>query len=68
MEFFTSMPEVVYVHSKGTTKSMVGLQNGINCDLRIVSFRSFVLHCITSPEVNNTMLHLGQLHCTKDTS
>ncbi len=41
MEFFTGMPEVVKVWSKGSTRSSVRLQEGINVDLRIVSPSSF---------------------------
>ena len=32
MDFFTSMPEVIYIHTKGGTKSMVRLDSGIDCD------------------------------------
>ena len=35
MGFFTSMPEVAYIHTQGITKSMVRLHSGIDCDLRI---------------------------------
>lgn len=41
MDFFTTMPEVEYIHTKGITKSMVRLHNGIDCDLRIVHEESF---------------------------
>lgn len=41
MDFFTSMPEVMHVHGKGTTKSMIKLQNGMDVDLRVVPKESF---------------------------
>lgn len=41
MDYFTLMPEVVHVYAKGKTKSMVRLDNGIDCDLRIVPEKSF---------------------------
>jgi DNA polymerase (family X) len=40
MDFFTTMPEVEHMHTKGITKSMVRL-HGIDCDLRIVPEESF---------------------------
>ncbi len=41
MEFFTNMPGVIKVWSRGPTRSSVRLQEGINVDLRIVSPSSF---------------------------
>ena len=41
MDFFTSMPDVAHIQSKGMTKSTVRLRNGIECDLRIVLEESF---------------------------
>jgi DNA polymerase (family 10) len=41
MDFFTTLPEVVHVYSKGTTKSNVRLSSGIDADLRIVGKESF---------------------------
>lgn len=41
MDYFTSMPEVMHVHGKGMTKTMVKLKNGMDVDLRVVSRESF---------------------------
>lgn len=41
MDFFVSMPEVMHVHGKGTTKTMVKLKNGMDVDLRVVAAESF---------------------------
>ena len=41
MEFFVSMPEVSHVYSKGETKTMVRLKNGMDADLRVVPDKSF---------------------------
>ncbi|MBM3897907.1 MAG: DNA polymerase/3'-5' exonuclease PolX [Thaumarchaeota archaeon] len=41
MDFFVTLPEVVHVYSKGTTKSNVRLSSGIDADLRIVGKESF---------------------------
>jgi DNA polymerase (family 10) len=41
METFVKMAEVVYVHAKGSTKSSVKLNNGIDVDLRVVEEKSF---------------------------
>ena len=41
MEFFVNMPEVSHVYSKGETKTMVRLKNGMDADLRVVSGNSF---------------------------
>ncbi|MCW4018317.1 MAG: helix-hairpin-helix domain-containing protein [Candidatus Bathyarchaeota archaeon] len=40
-DFFVSMPEVVQVIGKGTTKSSVKLNTGINADIRILPQKSF---------------------------
>ena len=58
MDFFISMPEVVYVYSKGITKSAVRLHNGIDCDLRIVPEESFgaALHYFTGNKQHNVVL------------
>jgi len=41
MDFFVSMPEVSHIYSKGETKTMVRLQNGMDADLRVVPDKSF---------------------------
>ncbi len=41
MDFFVAMPEVAHVHGKGSTKSSVRLQNGMDADLRVVPAESF---------------------------
>jgi DNA polymerase (family 10) len=64
MEFFTSMPEVAYIHTKGITKSMVRLHSGIDCDLRIVSEASFgaALQYFTGNKQHNVVLRTMALH------
>lgn len=58
MDFFTSMPEVAYIHTKGRTKSTVRLKSGINCDLRIVPEESFgaTLQYFTGSKQHNVVL------------
>lgn len=41
MNFFIKMPEVSHVYSKGGTKTMVRLKNGMDADLRVVPDKSF---------------------------
>lgn len=41
MDFFVSMPEVAHIYSKGNTKTMVRLKNGMDADLRVVPDISF---------------------------
>ncbi|MGB7768292.1 MAG: DNA polymerase/3'-5' exonuclease PolX [Verrucomicrobiia bacterium] len=41
IEFFVTQPAVVKVTAKGETKASVILQDGIQCDLRVVSDREF---------------------------
>ncbi len=41
MDFFVNMPEVVHVHGKGTTKSSIKLDSGMDVDLRVVPEESF---------------------------
>ncbi len=41
MDFFVSMPEVMHVHGKGQTKTMIKLKNGMDVDLRVVPRESF---------------------------
>lgn len=64
MDFFTSMPEVEYIHSKGATKSSVRLCSGIDCDLRIVSEESFgaALQYFTGSKQHSVVLRTIALH------
>ncbi len=64
MDVFTSMPEVAYVHTKGTSKSTVRLKSGINCDLRIVPEESFgaALQYFTGSKQHNVVLRTIALH------
>lgn len=41
MDFFVSMPEVIHVHGKGSTKSSVKLNTGMDVDVRVVPEESF---------------------------
>lgn len=41
MDFFTTMEEVAHVYSKGSTKSNVKLDSGLDADLRIVPLESY---------------------------
>lgn len=58
MDFFTSMPEVLKVHAKGTTRSAVHLKNGLNADLRVVPPESFgaALQYFTGDKYHNVQL------------
>jgi DNA polymerase (family 10) len=64
MDFFTSMPEVEYIHSKGATKSTVRLRSGIDCDLRIVPEKSFgaALQYFTGSKQHSIVLRTIALH------
>lgn len=41
MDFFVSMPEAVYLHAKGPTRSSIKLRNGMDVDLRVVPEECF---------------------------
>jgi DNA polymerase (family 10) len=41
MAFFVKMPEVAHVYARGSTKTMVRLENGMDADLRVVEAASF---------------------------
>ncbi|MEK7178393.1 MAG: DNA polymerase/3'-5' exonuclease PolX [Patescibacteria group bacterium] len=41
IEFFVNMSEVIHVYSKGSTKIMARLKNGMDADLRVVPDKSF---------------------------
>ena len=58
MEFFVSMPEVMHVHGKGKTKTMVKLKNGMDVDLRVVAKESFgaALNYFTGSKDHNVAL------------
>lgn len=45
IDFFTSMPEVIHVYSRGKAKTLVKLDNGLDADLQIVPERSFGAAC-----------------------
>ena len=58
MEFFVSMPEVMHVHGRGKTKTMVKLKNGMDVDLRVVPAESFgaALNYFTGSKDHNVTL------------
>ncbi len=58
MDFFVSMPEVMYVHGQGKTKTMVKLKNGMDVDLRVVPKESFgaALNYFTGSKDHNVAL------------
>lgn len=58
MNYFVSMPEVVYVGGKGATKSMVKLKSGINADVRVIAPESFgaALQYFTGSKEHNILL------------
>lgn len=55
MEKFVNLPEVMTVTARGETKSSVILENGLNCDLRVVSDEQFpfALHYFTGSKEHN---------------
>jgi DNA polymerase (family 10) len=58
MDFFTSMPEVIDVISKGDTKSTVKLKTGIDVDVRVLQEQSFgaALQYFTGSKDHNVAL------------
>ncbi len=58
MDFFVSMPEVMHVHGKGQTKTMIKLKNGMDVDLRVVTRESFgaALNYFTGSKDHNVAL------------
>ena len=58
MDFFTSMPEVIHIYSKGPTRSSVRLKNNMDFDLRVVSEESFgaALQYFTGNKDHNIVL------------
>lgn len=57
-ELFATMPEVIHVHARGPTKTLVRLAGGLDADLRVVSERSFgaALHYFTGSKAHNVAL------------
>ena len=57
-EFFATRPEVVEVIAKGRTKVSVRLQNGVQCDLRLVSEAEYpyALHHFTGSKEHHIAL------------
>ncbi len=58
MELFAGMPEVERVYAKGSTKTMVRLEQGIDADLRVVPKESFgaALQYFTGSKAHNVAL------------
>ncbi len=58
MDVLVKMPEVVYIHAKGHTKSSVKLNNGMDVDLRVVEGKSFgaALNYFTGSKDHNIVL------------
>ena len=65
MDAFTSMPNVYKVESKGNTKSAVNLEEGLDCDLRVLEEKSFgaALNYFTGSKEHN--VRLRQIAITK---
>jgi DNA polymerase (family X) len=60
MDYYTSLPQVEEVVSKGETKSTVRLKSGINMDLRVVDINEFpyaLNHFTGSKEHNTSIRH-----------
>ncbi len=60
IEFFVNMPEVIHVYSKGNTKTMIRLKDGIDADLRVVPDKSFgaALQYFTGDKRHNITLRV----------
>jgi len=58
MDFFVSLPEVTHVYGKGTTKTMVRLNTGMDADLRVVQPESWgaALNYFTGSKHHNVAL------------
>ncbi len=58
MDFFVAMPAVTHVHGKGSTKSSVKLETGMDVDLRVVPAESFgaALNYFTGSKDHNVAL------------
>jgi DNA polymerase (family 10) len=55
---FAELPEVVHVHARGATKTLVRLSNGMDADLRVVPLESFgaALAYFTGSKAHNVAL------------
>jgi DNA polymerase (family 10) len=65
---FAAMPEVVHVHGRGETKTLVRLDNGMDADLRVVAEASFgaALCYFTGSKAHNVALRrIAQTHGLK---
>ena len=60
MKFFVSMPEVAHVYSRGQTKAMVRLKNGMDADLRVIPDINFgaALQYFTGDKRHNITLRV----------
>jgi len=60
MDFFISMPEIAHVYSRGNTKTMVRLKDGMDADLRVVPDKSFgaALQYFTGDKRHNITLRV----------
>lgn len=58
VDYFIHMPEVIYIYSKGPTRSSVKLDNGMDFDLRVVPEESFgaALQYFTGNKDHNIVL------------
>ncbi len=58
MDYYTSLPQVSEVVSRGETKSTVRLRSGINMDLRVVDIKEFpyALNHFTGSKEHNTAI------------
>lgn len=65
MDFFVSMPEVVHVYGKGSTKSNIRLESGLDVDLRVVPEKSYgaALNYFTGSKAHN--VHLRRIAMAK---
>ncbi len=65
MDFFTKLPNIDFVQSKGETKSSVTLKEGLDCDLRVLDEKSFgaALNYFTGSKEHN--VHLRQIAIKK---
>ena len=66
MSVFTKMPNVFRVENKGETKSSVNLEEGLDCDVRVLKHESFgaALNYFTGSKEHN--IHLRQIAITKN--
>jgi len=64
MDFFVSMPEVIKVWSKGSTKSSVRMKAGVDMDLRVVPAKSYgsTLQYFTGSREHNIVTRRLAIH------